>query len=481
MSQTTLSLVQLNDLHGYLDLHDELFYRGNNEEFRKAGGLARISTLVNQIRQEQNNNVLLLDNGDTIHGTYPAVQSKGETLVPILNKIGFDAWTAHWDFGYGPEQLRKITDQLQHPLLAINCYDEETGELVFDPYKVFELQGVRVGVVGIAAVIVDRVMPDWFSEGIRMTLGNEELPGYIHQLREQEQVDLVVVLSHLGYPQEAQLAADVDGIDVLLSGHTHNRLIQPQMINNTIVFQSGCHGSFLGRLDLTMQDGRIVDFNHQLITVDESITPDPDIQAMVEEVIAPDREYLDEPLGFIQTSLHRYNVLESTMDTFLLQTLIDLTGAQMAFSNGWRYGAPIPQREITRNDLWNIIPVNPPVQTAKLSGRELWDMLEKNLERTFSRNPYEQMGGYIKRCLGMSMYFKIENAENQRIQDLFVGEERVDFDRDYDVAFVTSQGVRKEYGTQREKLDVKAIEAMERYLETRDKIGVTLQNTVNAI
>ena len=108
-------------------------------------------------------------------------------------------------------------------------------------------------------------------------------------------------------------------------------------------------------------------------------------------------------------------------------------------------------------------------------------MLEKNLERTFSRNPYEQMGGYVKRCLGMSLYFKIENAKNQRIQDLYVGEERVDFDREYDVCYVTSQGVRKEYGSQRKKLDVHAIEALERYLGDHDKISVSLQNSVNAI
>jgi 2',3'-cyclic-nucleotide 2'-phosphodiesterase (5'-nucleotidase family) len=169
------------------------------------------------------------------------------------------------------------------------------------------------------------------------------------------------------------------------------------------------------------------------------------------------------------------------MDTFLLNALIDLTGAQMAFSNGWRYGAPIPKRPIIRNDLWNIIPVNPPVQTAKITGAELWDMMEKNLERTFSRNPYDQMGGYVKRCLGLSLYFKIENAENQRIQELFVGDQRVDLNKEYDVCFVTSQGVRKEYGTQRKKLDIKAIQALENYLVNNNTISVQLQNTINAI
>lgn len=481
MTDTELTLVQLNDSHGYLELHDELFYRGDHAEYRKAGGFSRISTVINQLRKAKDGKVLALDCGDTIHGTYPVVNSKGEALVPILNKIGFDAWTAHWEFGYGPGQLKKVAQMLDYPLLAINCYDEETGELVFDPFRIVEVGGARIGIIGIAAVIVDKVMPDWFSKGIRMTLGDEELPGYIKKLRQEEQVDLIVVLSHLGYPQEAKLASEVEGIDVLLSGHTHNRLLRPTLVNHTIIFQSGCHGSFLGKLDLTLRDGRIVDFSHELITIDESIEPDPEVEALVEQALSPHRQMLDEELGLVETPLHRYRVLESTMDTFLLQSLIDLTGAQMAFSNGWRYGAPIPQRPLTRNDLWNIIPVDPPVQTAKLTGKELWDMLEKNLERTFSRDPYHQMGGYVKRCLGLNLYFKIENANNQRIQELFVGGERVDFDREYDVCFVTSQGVRKEYGSQREKLDISAIAALEKYLQKRRKISIQLQNTINAI
>lgn len=481
MTEKEITIVQLNDSHGYLTLHDELFYRGDHAEYQKAGGFDRISTVINRLRDTKNGNVVVLDGGDTIHGTYPLVQSKGEAIVPVLNKIGFDAWTAHWEFGYGPEQLKKITGMLDYPLLAINCYDQETGELVFDPYRIVEKNGLRIGIIGIAAVIVDKVMPDWFSKGIRMTMGNEELPGYINKLRREEKVDLIVVLSHLGYPQEAKLASEVDGIDVLLSAHTHNRILWPTLVNDTIIIQSGCHGSFLGQLDLKVNNGRVVDFFHQLITVDEAIEPDPEIQSEVQKIMAPHLEMLEEELGFIETPLHRYSVLESTMDTFLLQALLDLTGAQMAFSNGWRYGAPIPQRPITRNDLWNIIPVNPPVQTAKLTGRELWDMMEKNLERTFSRNPYDQMGGYVKRCLGMSLYFKIENAENQRIQDLFVGGERVDFDREYDVCYVTSQGVRKEYGSNREKMDINAITALEKYLKNKTKIHVELQNTINAI
>jgi 2',3'-cyclic-nucleotide 2'-phosphodiesterase (5'-nucleotidase family) len=481
MAEKDLSIIQLNDSHGYLELHHELFYKGDHPEFRKTGGFGRISTVLNNLRREMNGNVLVLDCGDTIHGTYPAVQTKGEMLVPILNKIKFDAWTGHWEFGYGPEQLKKITRMLHYPFLAINCYDKNTGERVFDPYKIFEINGVRIGVIGIAASIVDKVMPEWFSEGIEMTLGNEELPGLIEKLRMEEHVDLVLALSHLGYPQDVKLAAEVDGIDILLSGHTHNRLRRPTIVNNTIIFQSGCHGSFLGRLDLKVSCGRITAFSHELIEIDESIEPDPEIEDLINALMKPHRELLSEELGVVETPLHRYRVLESTMDNFLLKSLMRLTGAQMAFSNGWRYGAPIVPGKITISDLWNIIPVNPPVQTCKLTGAELWNMMEKNLERTFSRDPYQQMGGYVKRCMGLNLYFKIENDNNQRIEELFVQGERVNLKKAYDVCFVTSQGVRKEYGHDRKKLDVNAIDAMIKYIEDNQRIYIRLENSINAI
>lgn len=149
-----------------------------------------------------------------------------------------------------------------------------------------------MGVIGIAATIVDKVMPKSFSEGIHFTLGNEELPGYIARLRDDEGVDLVVVVSHLGFPQEVKLAREVDGIDVLLSGHTHNRLFEPAVVNETIIIQSGCHGSFLGRLDLTVENRRVTKFDHDLIIVGEAIQPLPEVEEMIGEVIDPHRERL---------------------------------------------------------------------------------------------------------------------------------------------------------------------------------------------
>ena len=459
-----LTILQMNDSHGYLEPHPELFYTAGSPVYRTVGGYARIASLIRDARDERPGRVLAFDCGDTIHGTYPAVQSEGEALVPVLNALGFDAMTAHWEFAYGPDQFQNVAKGLDYPVLAENCYDDASGDPVFPPYTVCETDDLMVGVIGIAATIVDKVMPDSFSEGIHFSLGDTELPGHIAHLREEEGVDLVVVVSHLGFPQEARLARETDGIDILLSGHTHNRLFEPAVVNDTVIIQSGCHGSFLGRLDLEVENRRVKRFDHDLITVGEEIPPHLEVEEMIEGIMEPHREYLSRVVGETRTGLNRNTVLEATMDNLLLQALIDATGSEMAFSNGWRYGAPVPPGPVTMNDLWNIIPVNPPVSTVEIVGRELRVMMEENLERTFSCDPYRQMGGYVKRCMGVSLYCKIENPAGFRIQELFAGGRRLDPDAVYHVAFITGQGVPQEYGTDRTDLDITAIEALERYL-----------------
>jgi 2',3'-cyclic-nucleotide 2'-phosphodiesterase (5'-nucleotidase family) len=483
MSSTTeLTVVQLNDSHGYLDSHQELFWSGAAAAYREVGGFGRVAAVLDGLRRNKPGAVLAFDCGDTLHGIYPAVTTRGEALVPILNRIGFDAMTAHWEFAYGPERLLDIECRLNYPLLAINCYEELTDNLVFDPYLVREAAGLRVGIIGIAATIVDKVMPAHFSEDLRFTLGNEELPGHIATLREDEKVDLVVVISHLGFSQEAKLAREVDGIDVLLSGHTHNRLYEPAVINDTLLIQSGCHGSFLGRLDLQVENGEIVSYEHELMTLEQSIEPDPEVQKLVQEALAPYQGRLSQVLGHTATGLNRATVLESTMDNFLLQGLLDASGAQLAFSNGWRYGAPVPPGPVTLNDLYNIIPVDPPVSVCTLTGDELWTMMEENLERTFSRDPYQQRGGYVKRCMGLNLYFKVENPFGQRIQKLFVGGERVQPDRVYAAAFVTTQSVPAQYGSDRRELELSAVEALSGYLEgATTPIEAPLQGTIVAV
>ena len=476
-----LTLLQLNDLHGYLEPHPEVFRNQQGRYYATAGGIARIGTLFRQVRAERPGAVIALDNGDTFHGTFTAVHTRGEALVPVMNELGLDAMTAHWEFAYGPAHFRALARRLAHPVLAVNCYERDTGRLVFQPSVVLERGGVRVGIVGIAATIVDKTMPPSYSEGIRFTLGTEEVPREIERLRREDKADLIVVLSHLGLPQDAKLASEVGGIDVLVSGHTHNRLRRPVQVGKTLIFQSGCHGSFIGRLDLEIDGHEVTRFEHALIPVGPEIADDPDIALIVQEVMAPHRQMLAEVVGRTERALDRAAMLEGSMDEVLLDAIAQAAQTRLAFSNGWRYGAPLLPGEVTVEQLWNIVPTNAPVSVLELTGEEMLSMLEENLERTFAANPYQQMGGFVKRCRELHMYFKIENPAGHRIEELFVEGEPLAPGRRYRAALLGEQAVPGKYGAGRERIGIDAIDALRAHFRASTPIRGAHAHSVSAI
>lgn len=476
-----VTIVQLNDTHGYLEPHPELFWSGARAAFRSAGGYGRIAGLLQQIRHEAGGQMLALDCGDTIHGTYAPVVTKGEVMVPVLQQMGFAAMTAHWDFAYGPERLQEVAARLPYPVLAINCYDKETKQLVFPPYRIQEVGSVRVGIIGIAATIVDKMMPPSFSEGVDMTLGDAELPDYIHRLRHEEGVDLIVVIAHLGFPQEMKLARTVPGIDVLLSAHTHNRLWAPARVNDTLVIQSGSHGSFAGRLDLALEGGKIAGFKHQLLVVDDTIKPDAKVAAIVDGVMASYLEMLSEVVGETETALTRGRLLETTMDNALLQALLHSSDAELAFGHGWRYGAPIPPGPVTLGELYQIVPMDPPVFTAEIRGEALWEMLEENLHQVFAGDPFEQVGGAVKRSLGLNAYIRPENPRGHRLCELFINGEKVEPARSSRFVSATTQAVPEKFVEKQEELGLTAIGMLRRYFAEEGPVAAPLRNTFVAI
>ncbi len=463
-SSRRLTLAQINDTHGYLEAHPELVWHGREARYPTMGGYARIQTVLNGLRASNPDGVVLLDNGDTFHGTYPAVASKGLDLVPLTNALGIDAMTAHWEFAWGPAHFIALAGRLGYPVLAANCHEVATGAKPFAETLVVERAGLRVGIVGLAATILDKSMPPHFSEGLRFTDGFEEAAECIARLRSRDAVDLVVLLSHLGFPQDMELAAAVRGIDVVLSGHTHNRLERPARAGNALVIQSGCHGSFLGVLDLDVGDGRILDARHRLVPIDGNLPADPGMARMVDDVMAPHRTMLGEVVGRTDVGLHRCTTLESPMDDLLLAAIARAAGTGIAFSNGWRYGAPIPPGPVTMNDVWNVVPTNPPISTVSMTGAEIVEMLEENVERTYSGQPFHQMGGYLKRFHGITVYGKLENPSGCRIESIFLGSERLRPEDRHDVGFITAQGVPPRFGTERRDLPIRAVDALADFL-----------------
>ncbi len=456
-----LSIAYLNDVHGYLETHPELFYKGDTEIIEMAGGYARIASLINDIRTNSSH-TLLFDGGDTFHGTLPLVESKGKAILPILNKMGFSAMVGHWDFGYGSKQLKHLISELNFPMLGVNIYNED-GRLFLPPYIITEVEDLRIGVIGICSDIIDKTMPKHFSKGLKITNGTKELPEYINKLK-NERADLIILLSHNGFPQDMALLKNTPGIDVCLSAHTHNRLYETVIINNTILIQCGCHGSFLGHLQLNIQEKKIAAHDYKLIKVAEAIVADKEIENIVNEIMKPYQNLKRTVRGKTLALLHRYNTINSSMDNLLLSAIKFVSNTDLAFSNGWRYGAPIADGRITEWDLYNIIPMNPPVSTVDLTGLEIIEMLEENLERTFSPHPMNQLGGYVKRCLGLKINMRIENPKGYRIQEIFAGDEPLDKNQYYKTSFVTSQGVPEKFGRHRAEMPINAVTAMTEFL-----------------
>ncbi len=218
---------------------------------------------------------------------------------------------------------------------------------------------------------------------------------------------------------------------------THNRVESPAVVNETLLIQSGCHGSFVGRLDLQVEGSRITGYDHHLTPVDDSMTPDPAMQALVDIAMTTTRPLQEQIVGQTQNALHR----ATSLNDVLLAAIARTAGTDIAFSNGWRYGAPVPPGPVTLNDLWNIVPTNPPVSVVDLTGAEIVTLLEANLESTFSADSFGQRGGFVKRFRGLTANAKLENPRGHRLEQVFTRTEKIDPEATYPVAFITAQGV----------------------------------------
>lgn len=460
-----LSIGFINDVHGYLEPHPELFYNKDGEYIKTAGGYAKIASVFEKIKRESEH-ALFFDGGDTFHGTLPVVASQGKVLIAILEHLSLDGMVGHWDFAYNPDHLLALGKQLNYPILGINVYKKD-GTLLLKPYSIIDVGDLKVAVIGVCANIIDKTMPDVFKQGIYVTDAMQEIDSYVKKVKSLG-ADLVILLSHNGFPQDIELLKHTKDIDVCLSSHTHNRLYEPVKVNDTIVIQCGCHGSFVGDLKLSISDGKIKDHEYNLIEVNENIVSNEHIENIIDGIMLSYRNLQRQVVGKTDSVLHRYSTFSSSMDDLLLNAVCKAAGVDIAFSNGWRYGAPIDIGNITIWDLYNIVPMNPIVSVVDMTGQEIIDMLEENFERTFSANPMKQMGGHCKRYLGLQIKFHIENPCGYRIEEIYFRDDHLKMEKVYRTAYITEQGVPDKYGQNRKHLDITAVQALISYFNAND-------------
>jgi len=406
--------------------------------FGRIGGLDRMATLIKAIRAERPGKVLLLDGGDSWQGSYTALQSKGADMVRLINTLKPDAMTGHWEFTYGAKRVEELIGQLGFPFLAGNVKDATWGDPVFKPSAVFERGGLRIGVIGQAfpytPVANPRyLIPDW-SFGIE----EDKLAQNVARLR-ADKVDLVVLLSHNGFGVDRKLAARVKGIDVILTGHTHDALPAAVKVGDTLLVAAGSHGKFLARLDLEVGDRRIVDYAFRLIPVlSDVIAPDPDMAALIREVRLPHDDKLGKVLGRTESLLYRRGNFNGTFDDLICQALLVERDAEIALSPGFRWGSSLlPDQNIRGDDIFNQTAITyPAAYRSEMTGEFLKQVLEDVADNLFNPDPYYQQGGDMVRAGGLAYTLTIGQPMGQRISDMTLLRtgEKIDPARKYTVS-----------------------------------------------
>ena len=404
-----VTLLHFTDTHAQLETHPE-YIPGASAEIQMMGGYARLKTAIERERAHCNGPCFLLDGGDEFQGSGPAAWSEGEVVLDPLNALGIDAFVpGNWEPAYGPERFKQTMARIDCPVICYNFHDTASGKRLFEPSVTIERQGVKITFVGITDIGASKRQPPAEFHGMDTTR-IEGLSDFVKKLRARERPDLIVAITHTGLSIARQIAREVPELDVILSGHTHERTGRPIMEGNVIVVEPGCFGSFLGRLDLVLEPGGVISHEFRLIPILEShYGEDPEMKALVDKSLAPYRERMAKLAGKTETLLMRYDVLESTADDFITDAVREIAKADIGFSNGFRFGVPVPPANVTEADLWNLLPMDARMKTGWVTGMELKAYLENELELVFSKNPWKLDGGWGPRASGMIVTYILSN------------------------------------------------------------------------
>ncbi len=389
--------------------------------YGRVGGLDRVATVINQIRADRPD-ALLLDGGDTWHGSYTCYHTEGQDMVNVMNALKPDAMTFHWEFTLGSDRVNELVEGLPFAALGQNIFDAEWDEPaeLFPPYKFFERGGAKIAVIGQAFPYMPIANPGWMFPEYAFGIRDEHMQEMVDEVRSQG-AELVVLLSHNGFDVDKKMAGKVTGIDVILSGHTHDALPEPVLVGETIIIASGSNGKFVSRVDLDVRDGRMMGFRHKLIPIfSDVIAPDPEVTALIDAQRAPYMDQLSEVIGQTDSLLYRRGNFNGTWDDLICDALLSEREADIALSPGVRWGPSLlPGQDITREDIWNVTSMSyGEAYRTEMTGEFLHVVLEDVGDNLFNPDPYYQQGGDMVRTGGLGYRIDISKPQGSRITDL---------------------------------------------------------------
>ena len=389
--------------------------------YGRVGGLDRVATVIKAIRADRPD-AILLDGGDTWHGSMTCYKTAGQDMVNVMNLLAPDGMTFHWEFTLGSERVQEIVESLPFAALGQNIFDTEWDEPapLFPPYKMFERGGTKIAVIGQAFPYMPIANPGWMFPEYSFGIRDENMQAMVDQVR-AEGAECVVVLSHNGFDVDKKMASIVSGIDVILSGHTHDALPEPALAGQTIIVPSGSNGKFVSRVDLDIRDGRMMGFRHKLIPIfSDVITPDAEVAALIDAERAPFVAELSEVIGQTDSLLYRRGNFNGTWDDLICDALLSERDAEIALSPGVRWGPSLVQgQDITREDIFNVTSMTyGKAYRSEMTGETLKAILEDVADNIFNPDPYYQQGGDMVRTGGLGYRIDISKPQGERISNM---------------------------------------------------------------
>lgn len=445
-SETTINFAHIGDIHGHLIPRAHVRDDGNG---MKQGGLARVYTLLKEMR-EKDDQLVLINTGDTIQGSAEALYTRGEALTEVLNAFGIDYYApGNWDWLYGKERFKELfvgKDALSHwhPLIA-NIYNAEEGTHLVEPYAIETIKGVKIGFLGFTSERGPMVVGPSVIDGLDFSNGDAEFKKYVKELRPQ--VDLLVVLSELGLAKNIALSKAQPGVDFVFSSDMHEETPKEIVLENgTVLVEEGQDGTRVGEMSVTLRDHKIVGYKFTFHIVDEKIKPDAEIAALVEKVRAPfvDEESakkyvnpfskrhltgaIDAVIGKTDVDLHRSNfsdsvmpaVVEGSSHDFITDVFRIQSGADIGVLRGFRYGTHIKVGDILREDVYHYIPIGPFLAEGEMTGQTIKNVIEKSAHGSLSGDESEWTGGWLFAWSGLHYDLTPNAKKGERATDITI-------------------------------------------------------------
>jgi len=449
-----LTIFQTTDVHCQIHAHDELFWENEKAVFRKTGGYAHLKTFIDQERKKTENS-FLIDTGDMFQGSELSVKTTGEAMLPILNSLGYDLYLpGNWEVVYYKKTMQHLLGSLTAPKVCANMYhdlgDGTKGELIFPPYYIWSINGVKIGFLGYTDHLVPKRQSPNYSKGIVYTKPEENLAHYVDVLRNQEKCAFVAILAHLGLSQQIHLGnlPACEGVDYILGGDTHERVRTPIQSTYTKVVEPGAFGSFVGKLELEFEHGKLISDEYELMEVNaEKYPAAPEMTQLIKSNEGPYLADIQKVVGYSTIPLYRYFVIENTIDTLVLDAISwQNPDIDIILSNGFRFCPPRSTPDhtgnipITNGFIYDMLPVNSNIRTGKVTGEQIRFWLEKELNNVFAKEASQRFGGWVVKFKGMYVEFNAFGEEGDRVKELKIAGKPIDLTKTYTISACEREG-----------------------------------------